>query len=293
MAEAMGVLVGVDGSACAEEALRWAVADAAARGVPLTVAGVVDLPRLAEVPLSAELVAAAERAGRRTVERSAAHARGIAPQVPVRTVVTTGDPAAELLRHAGAAAEVVVGSHGRGGLAALLVGSVSAKVAEHAPGAAVVVRALGSADGRVVVGVDGSERSDAALEYGFAYADRHHLPLTALHVHSLATTYRGMSYGLPAYPVGEELARLRERGVATTRGSVGPWTEKYPDVPVRVDVVEGSPAHRLVEAGRDAALVVVGTRGHGGLAGMLLGSVSHAVSRHAHGPVALVREDRP
>jgi nucleotide-binding universal stress UspA family protein len=71
------------------------------------------------------------------------------------------------------------------------------------------------------------------------------------------------------------------------------WCEKYPDVPVRRLVVRDRPARALVgESGR-AQLVVVGSRGRGGLRGMVLGSVSQALLHHAHCPVAVVRPGGP
>ncbi len=183
----------------------------------------------------------------------------------------------------------MVGSHGTSGFSALLVGSVGSQVAEHASCPAVVVRGSAHA-GPVVVGIDTSERGQAALEYGFAYADRHGLPLVVLHVYTLgAFVYPLMPYPVPPYPIAEELARIRMEAGRTIEQSVGTWTGKYPDVPVRTDIVEGPAAHELVEASRTAGLLVVGTRGHGGLAGMLLGSVSHAVVRHAHCPVVIAR----
>jgi nucleotide-binding universal stress UspA family protein len=81
--EGIGVLVGVDESACSREALAWAAAEAAARKVPLTIATVVDLPRLADIPLSAEMVGTAEIAARRHLDAAAARARDAAAYCPV------------------------------------------------------------------------------------------------------------------------------------------------------------------------------------------------------------------
>ena len=138
--------------------------------------------------------------------------------------------------------------------------------------------------------MDNSAHGEAALDYGFAYADRHGLPLVALHVYTL---------GAFVYPVCRTRCR-RTRSRRSSPGSgrrppgpsstaSGPWTEKYPDVPARTEVAEGPAAHELVDASRTAGLLVVGSRGHGGLAGMLLGSVSHGVLRHAHCPVVVAR----
>jgi nucleotide-binding universal stress UspA family protein len=285
--ERIGVLVGVDESACAQQAAAWAAADATAKRLPLTVAGVVDLPLLPDVPISRELVSSAEAAVRRRVETLAARARDLSGGLPVRPRVLSGDPAAELLTLAAGADEVVVGSHGAGRFGRLLIGSVGARVAEHATCAAIVVRGEGT-DGRVVVGIDTSPHIEPALDYGFGYADAHGVPLVALHVYTIgAFVYPVMPYPMPPYPVAEEMASFRAEVLRTAEHSLGKWTEKYPDVEVRVEVAEGPAAHELVDASRTASLLVVGTRGHGGVTGMLLGSVSHAVLRHAHCPVVI------
>jgi nucleotide-binding universal stress UspA family protein len=287
--DGMGVLVGMDESACSQQAMAWAAADAVARRVPLTIAGVVDLPRLADVPLSRQLVSMAELAVRQRVDAAVARSRDLIAGIPVRGRVLTGDPAAELLQLAAGAEEVVVGSHGTGQFGRLLIGSVGCQVAEHAPCPAVVVRGERT-EGRVVVGIDTSPHSEPALEYGFGYADVHGVPLVALHLYTIgAFIYPIMPYPVPPYPVVEEMDRIRAEVLRTAEHSLGRLTEKYPDVDVRVEVEEGPAARELVEASRTAGLLVVGTRGHGGLAGMLLGSVSHAVLRHAHCPVVIAR----
>jgi nucleotide-binding universal stress UspA family protein len=287
--DGIGVLVGIDESACAQEALAWAAADVAARHTRLTVATVVDLPRLGDVPLTGQLLATAQQAAQQTVDTAVERARERAPGVDVQGRVASGNPAAELLRLAEDADEVVVGSHGTSEFTALLIGSVGTQVAEHARRPTVVVRNR-SISGPVVVAVDNSPHSDAALEYGFAYADRHGLPLVALHVYTLgAFVHPVVSYPVPPYPATEELGRIRAEAARTAEHNVGRWTEKYPAVAVRTDVAEGAALHELVEASRTASLLVVGTRGHGGLAGMLLGSVSHGVMRHARCPVVIAR----
>jgi nucleotide-binding universal stress UspA family protein len=285
--DGIGVLVGVDQSACAQRALAWAGADALAKRVPLTIAGVVDLPLLADVPISKQLVNTAELAVRQRVEAAAVRTRDLTGGIPVRSRVLTGDPAAELLRLAAGAEEVVVGSHGTGRFGRLLIGSVGARVAEHASCPAVVVRGE-QTHGRVVVGIDASPHSEPALDYGFAYADAHGVPLVALHVYTVGTfIYPVATYPAPPHPLTDELDHIRTQARRTAEHRLGRWTEKYPDVDVRVDITQGSAARELVESSRTAGLLVVGTRGHGGLAGMLLGSVSHAVLRHAYCPVAI------
>jgi CBS domain-containing protein len=92
-----------------------------------------------------------------------------------------------------------------------------------------------------------------------------------------------------AHPLVEELDCIRTEATRTAERCLGKWTEKCPDVDVHIEVAEGPAAHELVEASRTAGLLVVGTRRHGRLAGMLLGSVSHAVLRHANCPIVIAR----
>jgi nucleotide-binding universal stress UspA family protein len=287
-AQPMGVLVGVDGSACAQRALVWAAADAAVRGTRLTVAAVVELPRLADVPITAQLLDTAARTGRTIADKAATRARAMTPGTAVDSRVATGGAAAELLRLATAAEEVVVGSRGDGGFATLLLGSVGCQVAAHADRPVVVVRGDAAAvGGPVVVGIDGSDHSEIALEYGFGYADRHRLPLLVLRVDAPDVFMYPM---VPTpYPVPQELARIRTEITLATEEVVGRWAAKYPGVRVDSAVRAGQPAEQLIEASREASLLVVGSRGHGRLSGMLLGSVSQAAVRHAHCPVAVAR----
>jgi nucleotide-binding universal stress UspA family protein len=287
--EWIGILVGVDESACAKEALEWAAADAAARHGRLTVTSVADLPRLGDVPLSPQLLSSARQAAQRMVDAAVRRVQQLAPDVVVEGRIATGNPAAELMLMAASAEQVVVGSHGTSEITALLIGSVGSQVAEHVPCPAVVVRSRPNG-GSVVVGIDNSEHSQAALEYGFGYAERHGLPLVAVHVYALgAFAYQMMPYAVGSNPVTEELAPIRADVARMAEQSIGRWTQKYPAVEARVELVEGLATQQLVEASRSAGLLVVGTRGHGGLAGMLLGSVSHAVMRHAHCPIVIAR----
>lgn len=281
-AKPTGVIVGVDGSPCSRAALEWAAKDAAKRGTGLTIATVVDLPRLTDVPMSSEFVTSAIRGSQQVADAAVPAARDIAPEVAVE--VTTGDPAGELIQMSAHADEVVVGSRGLGGFGALVLGSVGNQVAAHAQCPVVVVRGE-SGTGPVVVGVDGSDRGDAALEYGFGYADRNGLPLLAVHAYTLGA----FSYPDMPYPIGEELAWLRDNATCLVERRLQQWTAKYPDVAVQSRIAEGGAAHVLVEASRGASLLVVGSHGHGGFARMVLGSVSQVAIRHAYCPVAVAR----
>src|SRR5918997_1000540 len=125
----------------------------------------------------------------------------------------------------------------------------------------------------VVVGVDGSEGSRRALRWAAAEAAVRNDPLVLVHVWDRPQAYAPL--GLGAYPIDPEPVHdaskeLLERLVAEAR-------ELAPGVDVRGELVEGPPASALVEAARTADLLVVGSRGHGGVASLLVGSGDHQV----------------
>jgi len=136
----------------------------------------------------------------------------------------------------------------------------------------------------VLVGVDGSPASDAALGFAFEEADRRGGVLRALHSwEPPASPWRGERWPLSgsAKVAAAEGRRVREW--------IQPWHDRHPLVAVEQNVTSDRPAVALIEAAKDATLLVVGSRGHGGFAGLLLGSVSQQVIHHAACPVAVIR----
>jgi nucleotide-binding universal stress UspA family protein len=279
------VLVGVDGSEPSLRAAEWAAADAATAGLRVSVCYVSDVSPLADVPLPQEVPQVARAYGQRMVDRALARIRQAAP-VDAIGEVANGNPAAELIRRAAGAEQVVLGSRGAGGFERLVLGSVGAEVAAHAPGPVVVVRGEQHERHEIVVGVDASDRSHHALEYAFAYAARHGGPIHAVHaIHDQAAP-------LPMPPVSARDWVTPEPDRTAHElldDAIAPWALKYPAVEVETTVVDGSAASALIRASKGAALVVVGSRGHGGFSGLLLGSVSQALLRHADCPVAVAR----
>jgi nucleotide-binding universal stress UspA family protein len=186
------------------------------------------------------------------------------------------DPAHAILTEAGDAEMVVVGTRSRNKMSAVLLGSVATSVAAKAPCPVVVVRGE-RRTGPVVVGTDGSVDSAEALTFGFGEAARSGQPLRVVycwhpqdqHADSIASTE-----GLLKNWLAESLAPLRD---------------KYPIVRAQASVIEGRASAQLVGLSADASLVVVGSRGRGGVAGLLLGSVSQSLLHHADSPVAIVR----
>jgi nucleotide-binding universal stress UspA family protein len=138
-------------------------------------------------------------------------------------------------------------------------------------------------DGPVLVGVDGSSLSDRAVAFAFDEAARCRSALEVVNVWHPLDHIAADRWSEAA------MQEHRERRLSRLEESVAGGREKYPEVPVRLAVADGRPAATLVELSERAALVVVGSRGHGGIAGLLLGSVSQNLLHHARCSVAVVR----
>ncbi|TCJ23907.1 universal stress protein [Nocardioides jejuensis] len=194
-----------------------------------------------------------------------------------------GTPTDVLIAASRTASIVVVGAGGHGPLFGRLLGSVSQQLARHAACPLLVVRAGGVAVGPVVVGVDGSPGSMAALEFALAEGAARRLPVDALYV----------PQHLPGYvywegPAPVELLRDLEAHDAQVRATVEAALAGHPDLVAQVRIAEGSAAHEIARASENASLVVVGSRGTTGSSRLLLGSVANAVLHRSHCPVAII-----
>ncbi|GHJ08855.1 hypothetical protein TPA0907_32220 [Micromonospora humidisoli] len=278
------VVVGVDGSRSALDAVGVAAREAVARNRPLRVVHAFIWP-LFGVPLGPAPVGPPDGGLRNEAERivteAVAEAGKIAPELTVTGYLSDGAPTPVLLREARDAALVVLGTRGLGGFAGLLIGSVAVQVSARADCPVLVVRGEPRADGPVLVGVDGSALSTEALGFAFAAAAQRDTGLLAVHAW-LTPAPIGPGDVLPLVYDVEALAAEEERALAG-------WSQRYPDVPVTRRLVPGAAARVLVEASASAQLTVVGAHGRGALGGVLLGSVSHAVLHHGHGPLVIVR----
>jgi len=216
-------------------------------------------------------------------ERVAAHVR---PEVETTTEVEIGAPLEVLGSESRRAQLLVLGDRGLGGFAGLVLGSVAVGLAAHGGCPVVIVRgdrgAVGSDEGPVVVGIDGSPVSEAALAFAFDAAAARGVGLVAVHAWSPTAIDETLTPFMDWDAVAvEEDALLAER--------LAGWGEKYPQVAVRRAVVRDGAVRALAAASREAQLVVVGSRGRGNATGLLLGSVSHGVLHASHCPVAVVR----
>lgn len=225
--------------------------------------------------------------GRSWLAEAAAEARELAPDLDISTELLHRDPRTVLLAEAESARLVVVGSRGLGGFTELLVGSIAVALASHGQCPVVVVR--GEDEDRtgmpVVVGIDGSPGAEAALGFACEQASRLGVPLVA--VHTWTDVVSSSIFATVPYAVDWLEVRTEELQVLSER--LAGWQEKYPEVKVRRVVTRDHPARSLIDEAGDAQLVVVGSRGRGGIAGLLLGSTSQALLHHAPCPVAVVR----
>ncbi|WP_346106206.1 universal stress protein [Nonomuraea maheshkhaliensis] len=271
------IMVGVDGSAPATAAVEWAAADARRRGRSLRLVHVCERwpPSLGE---------AQSRYCADVLEAAAERAREVTPDVEVTTESRSGNVVEQLITGSASADSAVLGSRGRGGFAGMLLGSVGAAVAGHATGPVVIVR--GPAEdryGRIVVGYDGSECSQAAMEYAIeqARARQAHVRVVYAWQVPMSAPY--------ASAYSKVLESTFEQQQRTAREAVIPWRDKNPDIELTDEQVSEHPVSALMNASASADLVVVGSRGMGGFASAVLGSVSRGVLHHVTCPVAVVR----
>jgi nucleotide-binding universal stress UspA family protein len=283
------IVVGVDGSNASLVGLAWAVHEAMHehRPVRLVHAWEIPAPGYVPVPSAVDLV---RESAQTVLAESLAKAQEWAPGLPVDARMVHGPAARVLVEEGTEGAMVVVGSHGRGGFARLLLGSSSAALAAHATVPVVVTRGT-SADeawraAPVVVGVDGSAVSEAAVEFAFQAASRRRHGLVVVHAWTQPDPLVDEAYAV----LSEASTRHTEARLAVSESLAG-WREKYPDVEVAEAIADGHPVDALLaQAGSaHAGLVVVGSRGRGGFAGLLLGSISRGVLLHSECPVAVVR----
>jgi len=283
------LLVGHDGSPAAMRALEWAAIEAEARGLGLTVVqswtdaiagGPSWIDQLGD-PRGAQWRAKLEldRAVTAIAERH--------PMLTIDSRVVGEAPRDALLRAAGDAAMVVVGARGRGGFARLLLGSVSESVAGRADTTVVVVRGDRDRRGEVLVGVDGSDSSRAALRWAAETARLHQRPLHVV---------MAWSYLLPEGEHGPEPFRADYTDADARRALSRIVTDELgadPGVELRQQATCGLAAATILEESDAASLIAVGAHGRSSRLASALGSTTRQLLHHAPCPVAVVRDPGP
>ncbi|MFI0508475.1 universal stress protein [Streptomyces sp. WSLK1-5] len=294
------VVAGLDGSAESLAAADWAARESALRGLPLTLLHVWEpVPEpMAQAPLlgGETLQYWSEKVPRETAE-------GIRlrhPGVEVLTEHVPGRPADILTEAAKSAELLVLGSRGLSGIGGFMLGSVGLSVMAHAERPVVLVRAGEQATDEhepdpagnpstatrfrpVVLGLDTGAPDDSVLGFAFEEAARRETGLRVVASWNLPPYY---VYGFSADL--EQHDRITRQKAAELAEVLGPWRQKYPSVDVVGISRSGSPANHLLDASREASLVVVGRRVRRAPLGTHVGAVAHAVLHHCTAPVTVV-----
>ncbi|MFE9957968.1 universal stress protein [Micromonospora sp. NPDC005299] len=287
------VVAGVDGSSTSLTAAEHAARAAVARSRPLHLVHGYLHPLGYGVPLNPyDLgVPAPTEEAQKMLEQVAAELVERHPGLRVEVRQVAGGPGAALIEESRRAELVVVGSRGVGGFAGLLLGSVSNQVAQHGHCPVLVVRPAEQpipVRGPVLVGVDGSESAAYAVRLAADEAVRRDADLVLVHVR---TSERG---AVAPDAAAEATAAAQAESAELLAGAAARIRTDHPVLSVVERPARGaSPEQALIEASGEAALVVVGSRGRGGFAGLLLGSVSQALVQHAHCPVLVAHLYEP
>ena len=266
------------------------------RHVPLTVVHVADSSPVAASTLAwpagripEEVLEIQENEARRVIAdaiKAAEDIAGVGGRPEINSQQLFGRPVSTLVDLSKEAQMVVVGCHGRTGQHRRLLGSVSTGLLHHAHCPVAVVHddglsSLQSAQLPVLVGIDGSRASEVATAIAFDEASWRGVDLVALHVCMDADMSSIFSM---------EWSALQSAAAKTLAESLADWQDRYPEVSVHRLVEFEHPTRHLLDQSEKAQLVVVGSHGRGGFAGMLLGSVSTAVAQAARVPVIVARQ---
>jgi nucleotide-binding universal stress UspA family protein len=288
-----GIVAGVDGSPSSTAAVDWASRGAAMRGLPLTLVHVLAPPMVMafpEAPMPPGYAEWQQEQGERYLQDAlevAEQHTGTSGALRLAGETVEGSTVPTLVELSKEASMIVAGRRGHGLLHRSLLGSVSSDLVRHAHCPVAVIHdehpvLPHPGEAPVVVGIDGSPVSEAATALAFEEASLRGVALVAV--------YAWHDVSVFDFP-GIDAAAMQADGELVLAERLAGWQERYPDVEIRRVVVCDRPADQLIEQSQSAQLLVVGSHGRGGFAGMLLGSVSLAVVQAARTPVIVARPE--
>lgn len=324
VADPSAIVVGIDGSDASHNALDWAIAEAIAVKRSIRLVGAYTIPSVAAATIDVSYVPIDDTSIRAAVTQSLkdAAAKVKAAGVGVEAVIEIGDAAGVLVEETKQATLAVVGSRGRGGFAGRLLGNVSTALPAHSHCPTVVVPVSWSLDAErsakrtssrplrtevgevessfddaetvagvdfsheVVVGIDSLGREAPALWEAAEGAARRD---SALHIVGVITT---TVVGPEWLPSSGDMKRFVDEGADKMELARQAVAGKYPGLETHWTLFDGQPAEALVRASDTADVLVIGSRGRGGFAGLLLGSTSQSVLPYSHCPTVVVRTHR-
>ncbi|MEJ8661488.1 universal stress protein [Streptomyces sp. MS1.AVA.4] len=288
------IIVGVDRSPESVAALEWAAEEAQLRGRPLQVLHAWAWHPLppASVPAGTSEHEWAEGVLNEALE----HVSGIFPGLPVEGELVSGAARDMLVAASSRAEMLVIGSRGIGTLTGFLVGSVGLATVARAERPVALVRPVAAAGAAetagggappVVVGLDAAHHADLLIEFAFESARVRGLALRFVYAFSPPTIHERLAGDLES-PYGHVLRQERQQAL---EAALSGWRHKYPEVPVAEEAVPGKPARLLLEAAREARLLILGRPRRPARAGAHVGPVVHAALHHAPCPVTVVPHD--
>lgn len=285
------IVVGTDGSQRANKAIDWAAERAVARKLPLLVIHVIpeqSTAALTMIPDGLNLEREQRDQAKQKVDAVVQRLRASRPELHVTAVVVEGNPAFVLSEWSRDAELVVIGARGQSApMSVRLLGGVSDAAAAHGHGPIAVISddAVDNPGGPVVLGVDDSAEARAAARLAFEAAEVRGVPVVAVHAYD----YGPHDVPWAETPRPEVESQFEDELAAKVAEVLAEVSETHPHVPLEIRVVNSRPQEALVEASKQAGLVVVGSRGRGGFAGLLLGSTSKHILREALSPVIITR----
>jgi nucleotide-binding universal stress UspA family protein len=280
------IVAGISSSIGSQNAVRWAAAEAERRTVGLRIVHAYPLPQLGQ-PVQHDVNDLLRNEAAALLEGIADGTRRDHPHLAITTRPIPGAPVNALRDESWCAALTVVGAKESSRLAGAILGSVASEIAAVNPAPVAVVHPDHPLNGQgpVVVGIDATGGSSAAIEFAFAEAAVRNAELLAVH----AWNQTLVEDSIPGYPSLLDPATVEQEETAVLSEALAGWRDKYPDVVITHEVRRGGAATVLLEYCRSASIVVVGRRPRGEFQALVLGSTSRSLTAHSPCPVVIVR----